>query len=181
MELSTEAKFGFLVGIIIGLAIVAIAMALKKKKWVFDERQQLARGKAFKAAYITLLISMFLLRLVQEFADAVIFGTFMVELVALFISLAVFAIVCIFNDAYLSLNERPKTVMLVASGIALLNLGIGLMNIHNMGAAEKAALPLVSINLICAGVLAAIVIVFGVRTAIVHKRMGAGADEESEA
>jgi hypothetical protein len=55
--MSAEYNLGLFIGILVGLAIVAVFFFVtgKKKMWVYDERQKLARAQAFKWAYITLI------------------------------------------------------------------------------------------------------------------------------
>lgn len=115
---------GLAAGIIAGLVFVAFLFKKKVLDMHFDERQERARGKAFQYGFFTLLGTSYAYGVSDE-----IFGRWCDVLtgVTLCVALAlcVFAITCILKDAYLSLREKPRTVMTMFALLSLLNLGIG--------------------------------------------------------
>lgn len=127
---------GFAVGIIVAVAItIAVVLLIRKSSnkvpitgEKYDERQKLARGKAFKAAYLTLLTYGLLYGLLDMVIDKKWCDSLTGMTIGVVLSLAVFVTVCIFNDAYLSFKEKPGYVIKLFIFIALLNGVVSVMN-----------------------------------------------------
>lgn len=130
---------GVICGVAVGLAFVAILVYLTRKmggkidldvkKDAYDERQLLARGVAYKFAFYTLLDGMVVIALMEEIAGIRLFMSMAGVWVMICISIAVFATVCILKDAYMSLYENVKGVVIMFSAIGILNIAIGIGNI----------------------------------------------------
>ena len=118
---------GLAAGIVAGLIFVAFLFRKKVLDCHFDERQELARGKAFQYGFFTLLISTY-----AYGTSDVVFGRWCDALagvtICLAVSLCVFAVTCILKDAYLSLREKPRVVMTMFALLSVLNLGFGVMH-----------------------------------------------------
>jgi len=131
-------RLEYITGFIVGLLIVAvisvifILVFLKATKTdgsikcKYDERQELVRGRGFKYAFFTMLIYNFVIPMfelcdIELPAD----GTALFMLGAIF-GLLVYVVYAIWNEAYFSLNENPKAVMIGFAFIGLLNLGFGI-------------------------------------------------------
>lgn len=112
-----------------------------------DERQERARGVAFKYGFFTLLISVFLYGcselVLGRWCDAMAGGSICVGL-----GMTVFAVVCIWKDAYLSLRERPRRVIPLMLFIGLGNLAISILRAHEGGLLEDGILTFRASNLI---------------------------------
>lgn len=130
---------GVICGVAMGLALVALLVWITRKmggkvdleckKGAYDERQLLARGVAYKYAFFTLLIGMVIIALMEEIAGIRLFMSMAGVWVMVCISLAVFATICILKDAYMSLYENVKGVVIMFSAIGILNIAIGIGNI----------------------------------------------------
>ena len=130
---------GVICGVAVGLAFVAILVYLTRKmggkidldvkKDAYDERQLLARGVAYKFAFYTLLDGMVVIALMEEIAGIRLFMSMAGVWVMICISIAVFATICILKDAYMSLYENVKGVVIMFSAIGILNIAIGIGNI----------------------------------------------------
>ena len=117
---------GISVGLLAGLFVVALLFKKKVLDMHFDERQELARGKAFQYGFFSLLITSY----VYAISDMILGRWCDVPAgitLCLAVSLCVFAITCILKDAYLSLREKPRTVMTMFALMSLINLGFGVM------------------------------------------------------
>ena len=118
---------GLAAGIIAGLIFVAFLFRKKVLDMHFDERQELARGKAFQYGFFTLLISAYVYAtsdvVLGRWCDVVAGITLCVAL-----ALCVFAVTCILKDAYLSLREKPRVVMTMFALLTLVNLAFGVMH-----------------------------------------------------
>ncbi len=121
--MSIEYLLGMLVGVAVGLIIVAVATGVIRKlggkvdfkcnKDSYDERQMLARGLACKYAYTTLSIGVIMAGLLSEMAGIHWFMSFGGICVLLGLSVAVFITVCIVKDAYMSMYENVKGIVML--------------------------------------------------------------------
>ena len=145
MEHSVGYLFGLVVGVLVGVGIIALLFKLKVMDLTFDERQERARGQAYKYGFWTLLSCL----LLYGFSDQ-IFGRWCDVLVGAMLCIAaallVFASVCIVKDAYLSLKEKPRAVMTLLAVVSILNLGIGIMNWKHGRVVEDGVLTFASVN-----------------------------------
>ena len=145
MEHSVGYLFGLVVGVLVGVGIIALLFKLKVMDLTFDERQERARGQAYKYGFWTLLSCL----LLYGFSDQ-IFGRWCDVLVGAMLCIAaallVFASVCIVKDAYLSLKEKPRAVMTLLTVVSILNLGIGIMNWKHGRVVEDGVLTFASVN-----------------------------------
>ena len=128
----------YILGFLCGLAVVAIAVLLlrfvfKKKSWVlggeYDERQRAIQGRGYKYAYFTLMIAVVAGGLFDTWTGVKWIELFPFAVLCLWLSLCVFVTYCISKDAYVTLQEKRKVLILVFVVSALLNLGIALMEI----------------------------------------------------
>lgn len=131
--MSVEELAGFSIGIIVGIVIVwlinAISKSMAGKKngnktdtsglpMEYDERQILARGKAYKYGFYTMMISILLngmiVACVQDWCTILVF-----VMVCISVSVVVFVGICIFEDAYFRLSDKPKAsiVTLIVTGL----------------------------------------------------------------
>ncbi|BAL00185.1 hypothetical protein OBV_29860 [Oscillibacter valericigenes Sjm18-20] len=121
---------GVLTGVAVGLLFVVVLFKMKVLDMTFDERQKRARGQAFAWGFATLVICV----AVYGLSDAIL-GHWIDVLAACIlcvcIAVTVFAIVCIRKDAYLSLKERPRRIMLLFAVLAAVNLALGAIYIRN--------------------------------------------------
>ena len=168
MEHSLGYIFGLLVGILVGVGIVALLFKLKVMDLTFDERQERARGQAYKYGFWTLLTCL----LLYGFSDQ-IFGRWCDVLVGAILCIAaalmVFASVCIVKDAYLSLKEKPRAVLTTLTIVAALNLAIGVMNWKSGRVVEDGILTSGGVNGIC-GFMALVILVVYLVNYLLAKR-----------
>lgn len=118
--MSMEYIAGLILGVLVsGLVIWLIARKAKSKGPAqFDERQQIARGKAYSVGFFTILIYCLLYAVVSAFGvkwcqDAV--GMF----IGCFVGITAFVISAIRHDAYFGINEDVKTMMRLGTVIVL--------------------------------------------------------------
>lgn len=105
---------GIVTGIVVAVLLVVLMAVLFRKQGgagfgraKYDERQLLARGKAYRAGFFTVLIY----ELLYAFGDLMELRwtvPFTGVMIGLFLGIAVFGVVAICQDAYLSLNEKPR-------------------------------------------------------------------------
>lgn len=147
---------GIFSGLVIGIILVIVLLRLTKKDYslrcMYDERQQLVRGRGFKYGFFTLMIYDIFYgwgmdALDQQYIDdvtAMIFGVCL--------GVAVYASYCIWHEGYFSLNENPKRVLLVFGILAVLNFIIFAVQILHGTVMEDGVITYHCVNLLC-GVL----------------------------
>lgn len=171
MEHNLGMVVGSVCGFFVGLALVWVLVKIVKKfggkvdflckKDSFDERQLLARGKAYRAAFFTLVGYVVVLALIAEMSKNFILLSIGGLWLGIMISLLVFAITCILKDAYMSLYENAKGVLILFVIVALLNFGLTAGNIaHGMKLIEDNQLSGSSINLMIGIIFIIIAAVF---------------------
>ena len=151
--------FGLIASLLAGIAFI---MSLFKKKVLdmhFDERQERARGKAFQYGFFTLLIAAYAYGvsdvLLGRWCDVLTGVTLCIAL-----ALCVFAVTCILKDAYLSLREKPRTVMTMFALLSTINLGFGGMYALSGDLVEDGVLTFRAVNPIIGAAVLVILIVY---------------------
>lgn len=127
--MNTEKALGIVAGVMIVAVFAGIAAMIARKKGVgrgqYDERQQIARGKAFTAAYATLLVYL-AFWLILRSMEAPFFMESLSVMLGGLLSIAVFVGHSIFHDAYFKASESPRAWIGILCAIGLVNLGIGM-------------------------------------------------------
>ena len=175
MEHSFEYNFGLLVGVLVGalvgVGIVALLFKLKVMDMTFDERQERARGQAYKYGFWTLIACL----LLYGFSDMVL-GRWCDVITGVMLCVAaamiVFASVCIVKDAYLSLKEKPRKIMALFTVITAVNLLIGGMNWKSGRVVEDGVLTYGAVNGICGVATLTILMVYVVNYLLAKREAG---------
>ena len=127
--MNTAWWIGFAVGIMIVAVVCAVVARMARRKGVgkgeYDERQQIARGRAFTWAYATLLVYLALWMILRGLEVPFFMESLSVAVGAL-LSIAVFVGYSVFHDAYFKASESPRAWIVIICAIGLLNTGIGL-------------------------------------------------------
>lgn len=146
-------------GVIIGIIAVIIGLVLGKNQMgscVFDERQERARGKAYKYGFITLVIYLCIYSFIDDMAEPALESGLSVGAIGICIGVAVFAVVSIWNDAYFSIQQEPKRYAIIFAGLFLMNFLLGISNLHASDGEANYALANIAVSILAAVVLAAI-------------------------
>ena len=175
MEHSLGYNLGMLVGVLagalVGVGIIALLFKLKVMDLTFDERQERARGQAYKYGFWTLLTCL----LLYGFSDMVL-GRWCDVITGVMLclsgALVVFASVCIVKDAYLSLKEKPRKIMTLLAVVSVLNLAIGVMNWKNGRVVENGVLTYGAVNGICGVITLTILVVYVVNYLLAKREDG---------
>lgn len=160
----------FSLGAVTGfLAIFAMILLIKyvlgKKNYRFggcnyDERQLLARGKAYKYGYFSLLLCTMLIAISGIKMLFSVSGFF----IGICISIFIFAVVCIKEDAYMSLTENAKGINAMFALIALINYATSIPVITNKKLLlDHGVLSVRCMNLTCAVLFTLILVVFNAK------------------
>ena len=175
MEHSLGYNLGMLVGVLagalVGVGIIALLFKLKVMDLTFDERQERARGQAYKYGFWTLVICL----LLYGFSDMVLgrwCDVITGVMLCVAVAMVVFASVCIVKDAYLSLKEKPRQVMTLLTVISILNLGIGFMNWKHGQVVKDGVLSYSAVNGICGVMILTILVVYVVNYLLAKREAG---------
>lgn len=151
--------FGLMAGLLAGAAFIMFLFKKKILDMHFDERQERARGKAFQYGFFTLLIAAYAYGvsdvLLGRWCDVLTGVTLCIAL-----ALCVFAVTCILKDAYLSLREKPRTVMTMFALLSTINLGFGGMYALSGDLVEDGVLTFRAVNPIIGAAILVILIVY---------------------
>ena len=111
----------------------------KLGKAEFDERQQLARGKAYKAGFYTLLVGLLAVYLIPIFTEWQPKDTALLLFAVICVGVTVFACVAVANDAYLGIRQNPRAMLLVLGIVVVGNLTAGFSVMESVGFADGLA------------------------------------------
>jgi len=159
---------GMLVGLIIGVRVVVFLFRKKVVDLTFDERQELARGKAYQYGFMTLMACVVLYgaadSICGKFCDTLTGCT-----ICIGIAMVVFASICIWKDAYMSLREKPGTIMIVFGIVTVINLAIGVLYWADGSLFENGMLTIRGVNPVVGVMTFVIMIVYGVDRLVKRK------------
>lgn len=148
-----EYLIGVICGVVCGLLLVAVILKLTKNdgsiKCKYDERQQILRGKGFKYGFFSLIIY----NMIYALADSVLEKVYAESSVIIFIGICfgviVYAGYCIWHEAYFSLNENPKKVIVAFLLIAVINFIVTAFDIKESKLVKNGVLQFEAINFLC--------------------------------
>lgn len=141
MENSVFYYIGLIAGILCGVSIVMFiawiigkaggkvgGFGMKENK-SYDERQLLVRGKAFKCAFVFLAIYVNVAAMLDAFSGNRILLSVGGILLGTVLALFLFASICVMKDAYMSLKENAKGVIMMLGAVGVFNTIIGISQV----------------------------------------------------
>lgn len=113
-------------GIFIVVAIVASLVAKGlfsggNKSNRFDERQLIAQGKAYKIAFLTVCMFQVISLFAEIFIDSEIYKYIDNCMLGLFLGFTAFGVVCVIEDAFIGITDKPKTVLATSVFLVIIN------------------------------------------------------------
>ena len=130
---------GFMAAMAVAGLVVGKLAGKKLGKAEFDERQQLARGKAYKAGFYTLLVGLLAVYLIPIFTEWQPKDTALLPFAVICVGVTVFACVAVANDAYLGIRQNPRAMLLVIGIVVVGNLTAGFSVMESVGFADGLA------------------------------------------
>lgn len=166
-----DMKWSYIAGFIVGLLLVVLVKFLfdrrkteQKKGCDYDERQQLARGEAFKYGFFTLLAWVVFTSIICEDGMPQWCSLLVLNMTGVGLALLVFGCYCIAKDAYMSLREKPLSMYIVTGVAGFSNLGVALHHFGEQGGLfEDGKLGLSMVNLILGIVFILLFIAFFIK------------------
>lgn len=160
---------GFIVGIVIVAAIYKIAGRGTVGKCEFDERQEIVRGRGFKRGFIALIIYNAVYGLAAMTTDRFFMDPLAAIVLGIILAVGVYIVYCIWNDAYFSLNENPRRMLVLFVAVTVLNMIVTVVNILNDELIVDGVLTFRSTNLFC-GILFIVIFITFFAKQIVRRR-----------
>lgn len=160
--------------IVIGIAlliigIVALVIIKNKSDNQYDEREILVQGKGYKYGFATMVIYFIIAGVVIEENFLPVMETSVVCVVGVFAGCLVYAGYALWNDAYFPLNRKKGTVFTLFGLIGGANLLLGIMNILNNSMFTDGKLNYHCVNLLCAAVMAIMIVEAAIKLLIDKK------------
>ena len=127
----------YCLGVAVGIAVaVAFLLILKKLLWKkrtkaqreYDERQQQALGRAYKYGYYTLLLYLGAAALFDLMTGIRWCSLYTGAFLGVLLSVAVFGLVGIANDAYFPFRDNPKRYIALFAALGAMNVALGVVH-----------------------------------------------------
>ena len=143
--------FSVWVFLIIVLMLILLALFLQTKKpRVYDERQEIERGRGFRLGFITFSVSLFLMMMTDILGILPMVHSHVLYAAAFFPGIIAYVLYCIEHEAYLALNERSTGVTIGFVIVGIANLLSALANYANGKMITGGKLDLPALNILCA-------------------------------
>lgn len=155
-----EMLAGVICGVLFGLLLVVVMMCISSKnrsiKCVYDERQQIVRGKGYRYGFFTLLVY----DILYAFTDMLFETRFVDSMAGIFPGVALGALVCasycIWNEGYVSMNEQPTRLTVVLFSVGILNVLVSVPVLIHGEMIVDGVLTFRCANLVCGAVTFAV-------------------------
>ena len=152
-EMSAAYIAGVAVGVLVGVLLIFVFLKMTKTdgrmKCEYDERQMRARGNGFKYGFFTMLICNLILAFAVMEESFLRMDRSVLMILSIMIGVIVYVSYCIWNDAYFSLNENRRKVLIAFVIIGVFNLVLGIGNLYSGDAFTDGVLNFHSVNLFC--------------------------------
>ena len=123
MSYSIGFAIGALLGVLLGVGMLLVILIITTKNYSvkrdYDERQELVRGKGYKYGFLTMIIANIVLGYVSMFFQKPIMDTCFSMVLSVALGGLVNIHYCIWKEGYFSLNEKPKTFIIIMAIIAV--------------------------------------------------------------
>ena len=118
----------------------------------FDERQELLRGQAYKNAFVCMtLIGIAFFFLLDILPDFGISGSAAL-VITVFAGLLIFAVECVWKEAFFSLHQHPKKLLILYVIIGVINTFNGCVNLREENVGRELP-PLPGMIMLSCGIL----------------------------
>lgn len=168
--------FFLVFGVAVVIACLIAVITKSKNPARYDERQKQVQAKAHKVSYYLLMILIVIYAIIDNFSKFC--DTMTGVFICICISIAVYASICIFGDAYTAVNQSNKSLavsLILAGGFNLL---VGIGNLIDGELVEDGLLSVGSLSLVV-GVMCVIVGLMSlIRYLVVKNRYAAESEDE---
>lgn len=161
-------ELSYVIGFLAGLLFVAlfstlvIILSKKKSKKKYDERQKAIQGVAYKLGFFTLLAYFLINSCICEFFKISWGSALEMNFIGACLGLIVFVGYSVIKDAYVSINEKEKSYIIIFAGVAILNIICYFIN----STVSDETKNIYSLNLICGITFAVLTVILLVKTIV---------------
>ncbi len=138
---------GAVIGVIFFVIVFAIAQKDDSMKQNYDERQEVLRGRGAKYGLYTMFFLNLALFLVESAGVSLPVSPGMALMISVIVGGIVFAVYCVWKEAYFALNQKAGVYIVVFLVLAGYNLVIGIAAFLDGAAVQNNQLTLRSLNL----------------------------------
>ena len=177
--MSQSYHWGLLVGLIVGVIIVAVVLMYNKGTYGsatgsdFDERQKLLRGQAFQKAFFAMMgFSVVYWMLAKLILQHPIMEDGLSSMICVLLGVGVFGIDCILHDAYFTVRNKPKTYIILFTAVTICQIPAAVINVSQGTVVENGVLTFSVLPIACA------VLFLCILCAILIKQMADRKEEE---
>lgn len=137
----------------------------------YDERQMSARSSAYRYAFLSSLFYWSISEGISIYLDRSWVDHTTNLLLGLCIPILVFAVTCIFKDAYVGVNQDPKSVWIPLFIIGISNIGFGFYSLYNLNGHivihNYLSIP---VNLICGTTITLTAVLIAIKYSLEQER-----------
>lgn len=138
-----------IIGVLLIIVLMAITQTGDSMRQNYDERQELLRGRGFKYGFYAMLI-LNLVMFTLETAEVYLpMSAGYAPFLSALIGVGVYAVYCIWNDAYVALNQKAATMAMIFLVMGAMNLLMGINALVKGTAIQNNQLTFRSMNLLC--------------------------------
>lgn len=163
---------GAVIGVVLSVILYAIAQKDNSLKQNYDERQELLRGRGAKYGLYTMMFLNLALFLLETAGVCLPMSTGLALFFSVLIGGSVWAVYCVWKDAYFALNQKAGVFIGVFLVMGIINLIIGIDAFLDGVAIQNNQLTLRSMNLFCA------IMIFVICGALILKKVCKDREEE---
>lgn len=169
-------SFFLVFGVMVVVACLLAVITKSKNPARYDERQKQVQAKAHKVSYYLLMILLVIYAIIDNFSKFC--DTMTGVFICICISIAVYASICIFGDAYTAVNQSNKSLVVALILAGGFNLLVGIGDIIDGELVEDGLLTVGSLTLV-AGVMCTVIgIVALIRHLVVKNRYAAESEDD---
>ncbi len=147
---------GMVLGVMLIVALIAVTQTNDSMKQNYDERQELLRGRGAKYGFYTMMMLNCILFMLEAAEVYLPMSAGFSLLFSAMIGVGVYAVYCIWKDAYFALNQKAGTLTVIFLLIGTLNLIMGIGAFLEGAAFQNNQLTYRSMSLFC-GILMLVV------------------------
>lgn len=152
-ETNVGVKVGILLGTILGVVIAVLIRVLTKRgdtvRGKYDERQEMARGKAAKYAFFSMFICNMILAILVGLDLFLSVDAMVLLMVSGMLGITIYVSYCIWNDAYFALNDKRKSIVLILVILGIYNLSVGINAFWKGIVLQNGQLTIYSLSFFC--------------------------------
>ncbi len=138
-----------IIGVLLFVIVLAVVQRENSMKQNYDERQELLRGRGAKYGLISMLFLNVALYLLESMGVQLPMSAGIAVILSVFVGGGVYAVYCIWMDAYFALNQRAGAFAGFLFIIGVINLVIGITALSDGRIFQNNQLTDRSLNLFC--------------------------------